>query len=101
MGKIKLPDRWYHKVKGWKYSKDCGCYYITDFHAHPYMYCLGNRMIHADYGYDSYDIYWTGSTSEAWHGGYRGNDLGKAIRWVRGARHKKVGCYLWGDKNEK
>lgn len=91
---------WYHGHDGWRWSEDCKCYYFSKGTDPPTAYCLGNRYIHATAGLDSYGIIWVGSTDNNWHGRGFGYDLGKAIRWVRGAAGKKLGCKLWSKYNE-
>lgn len=96
----KTYERWYHGHGGWKYSEDCKCYYYTLKGTDPpNSYCLGNRYIYCQAGLDSYGIIWRGSISGGWGCCNFGYDLGKAIRWVRQANAKKLGCKLWGEKN--
>jgi hypothetical protein len=79
----------------WVWSDDAGCFTQGDWHQPPRAYCLGDRYIHADYGLDSYGILWRGSTADHWHGWAFGFDLGRAIRWVRRAKHDMAGYGLW------
>lgn len=97
----KIYKIWVHGHDGWRYSDDCKCYYYTPKGTDPpNSYCLGDRYIHCDAGLDSHGIIWRGSSSENWHGYNFHYDLGKAIRWVRGAAAKKLGCNLWSKHNE-
>jgi hypothetical protein len=93
---------WYHGHDGWLWSEDCKCYYYKpDWRPDPpSAYCLGNRYIHHEAGLDSYGIVWRGCTDDNWHGKNFGYDLGKAIRWVRAAAGKKLGCKLWSKYNK-
>src|SRR4051812_28218666 len=90
-----LPRRWYHasypvydrrqfpQKKAWKWSDDSRCFLLGDFQQPPSMYCLGDRMIHADYGRDSFGVLWAGSTSDNWHGTHFGYDLKEALEWIQ------------------
>lgn len=96
----KIYQSWYHGHDGWRFSQDCGLWYYQGHYPDPPTeYCLGNRYIHSDYGLDSGGIVWKGSTDNNWHGISFGYDLGKAIRWVRRAAAKNLGCSLWSKNN--
>lgn len=80
---------------GWKWSKDCECWYIADFNQPPRYYCLGERFVYAHYGLDSYGILYRGSTIENWGGYHFGYDLKEAIDWVKGATRPELGHKPW------
>lgn len=103
-----LPKRWPHghllydatayPTLGptWKWSDDAGCY--TEYkgaHEVPGGYCLGDRMVYAHYGRDSYGVLWRGSSSDNWGGYDFGIDLKAAIEWVRETEWSALGAWLW------
>lgn len=89
------PQQWVHGYDGWKWSKDCECYYHSNFHEPPNSYCLGDRYIYCHFGFDSYEIIWMGSSSDNWNGRSFGFDLAEAIRWVQSTEYPELGCKLW------
>lgn len=98
--KHKLPQ-WAHGYDEWKFSKDSLCYYLSRPSQVPEYYCFGDRMIYAHYGLDSYGIVWHGSYADHWNACGFGYDLGKAIRWVRQAKHKCLGFFLWQQSDKR
>ena len=79
----------------WKWSDDVSCYYIADFTTPPRKYCLGERMVYADYGKDSYGILYRGSTTDNWGGMHFGYDLKSAIEWLHKAKLPQLKHVLW------
>jgi hypothetical protein len=88
--------RWRNGTELPRYSRDIELFYVArDTHSVPHSYFLGDRMIHAAYGVDSYGIVWMGSTSGHWHGWNFGHDLTLAQQWVKGTQVPELGPLLW------
>jgi hypothetical protein len=62
----------------------------------PDSYCLGDRMIYAANGKDSFGVLWNGSMLPlGWNVKSFGYDLKQAMEWVQQAGFKEAGCELW------
>lgn len=99
MNENELPKKgWSHGPiwSKWRWSIEFGVYYFQTFQEPPSMICLGDRMMHADWGIDTYGFLWKGSTTYDWHGGPSIScNLKDCIDWVKQAKWKELGCKLW------
>ncbi len=97
-----------HKTE-WEYCEAYDCWFCypygstgnTSGKTPGYMYCLGDRMFHLDFGYTAGDFSLTGSYIDNWHGmSTLGKDFDKAFKWLSEADNKELGPWLWGGKEK-
>ncbi len=97
---LELPKLTY-PAKSWRWSDDSDCYLhflgalrISD------AYCLGNRIIYATFGRDSYGVFWNG-TERSIGNPIESNtmtfdyDFRGALEWLQEAEYKEYGSKLW------
>lgn len=91
--------KWNHAEPGWILNHYFGVWMCEDRTFGFPAFCLGERMVHPDFGRDKFDLCWTGSTDDDWHGILFDNDLCAALKWVSEAKWPEVGAAAWSSEH--